>query len=221
MSLLTQPADMAPITREAVAERLKGGKVDVANLVYKWTMLACLLVSLAVLVLLIWSVLGDGLEVLTDRGLDFLTYGNSGDSTTAGMWQAIYGSFFIALFVAVVAFPLGIAAAVYIEEYAVGHLVHQPDQRQHPQPGRGAVDRLRPARPDGLREDPRGLHRRPLDHRRRPDPGRAGPAHRDHHRGRGAAGRPRQHPRGRLRGRAPPAGRSSGATSCRTPRRGS
>lgn len=118
MSLLTQPADMAPITREAVAERLKGGKVDIANAVYKWTMLACLLVSLAVLVLLIWSVLGDGLEVLSDRGLDFLTQGNSGDSTTAGMWQAIYGSFFIALFVAIVAFPLGIAAAVYIEEYA-------------------------------------------------------------------------------------------------------
>ncbi len=118
MSLLTQPADMAPITREAVAERLKGGKLDIGNAIYKWTMLACLLVSLAVLVLLIWSVLGDGLEVLTDRGLDFLTQGNSGDSTTAGMWQAIYGSFFIALFVAVVAFPLGIAAAVYIEEYA-------------------------------------------------------------------------------------------------------
>ena len=52
-------------------------------------------------------------------GLGFLTSGNSGDSTTAGMWQAIYGSFFIALFVALVAFPLGIAAAVYIEEYAV------------------------------------------------------------------------------------------------------
>ena len=31
MSVLTQPADMAPLTREAVAERLKGTKVDVAN----------------------------------------------------------------------------------------------------------------------------------------------------------------------------------------------
>ena len=100
MSLLTQPADVAPITREAVAQRLKGGKVDIASEVYKWAMLACLLVSLAILVLLIWSVLGEGLEVLLDRGTGFLTSGNSGDSTTAGMWQAIYGSFFIALFVA-------------------------------------------------------------------------------------------------------------------------
>ncbi len=118
MSVFTQPIDTAPLTRVAVAERLKGGKVDIGNAVFKWTMLSALLVSLAILLLLIFSVLGDGLEVLTDRGLDFITRGNSGDSATAGMWQAIYGSFFIALFVAVVAFPLGIAAAVYIEEYA-------------------------------------------------------------------------------------------------------
>ena len=31
MSVLTQPADMAPLTRAAVAERLKGTEVDVPN----------------------------------------------------------------------------------------------------------------------------------------------------------------------------------------------
>ena len=62
------------------------------------------------------------------------------------MWQAIFGSALIALFVVGLAFPLGIAAAVYLEEYAVGELVDPTDQRQHPQPGRGAVHRLRPAR---------------------------------------------------------------------------
>ncbi len=78
MSLLTQPADVAPMTREAVAARLKGGKVDVAEPGLQVDDAGRLLVSLAVLVLLIWSVLGDGLEVLTDRGLEFLTTGNSG-----------------------------------------------------------------------------------------------------------------------------------------------
>ena len=34
------------------------------------------------------------------------------------MWQAIYGSAWIAVFVVGFAFPLGIAAAVYMEEYA-------------------------------------------------------------------------------------------------------
>jgi phosphate transport system permease protein len=118
MSLLTQPGDVAPITRQAVAERLTGAKRDYLDSAYKWAMLTSLLVSLAILVLLILSVLGDGLDVLLDRGFGFLTTGNSSDPAAAGMWQAIYGSFFIAVFVAVLAFPLGIAAALYLEEYA-------------------------------------------------------------------------------------------------------
>jgi phosphate transport system permease protein len=118
MSLLTHPADMAPLTHEAVAERLKGGKVDLASTLYKWGMFASLAVTLAVLVLLVGSVLGAGIDVLVNRGLEFLTVGNSSDPAEAGMWQAIFGSFCIAVFVAGIAFPLGIAAAVYLEEYS-------------------------------------------------------------------------------------------------------
>lgn len=118
MSVLTQPRDNASVTQQAVAEALKGKKTDLPDTLYKYGMLSALLISMAILIVLIASVLGDGLEVLTDRGLDFLTSGNSGDPTQAGMWQAIYGSFWIAVIVAVLAFPLGIAAAVYLEEYA-------------------------------------------------------------------------------------------------------
>ena len=118
MSILSVPADTAPLTQEAVARRLKGAKTDVPNAVYKYAMLTALLISLAIIVVLVVSVVGDGLSVLTDRGLDFLTVGNSSESADAGMWQAIYGSAVIAAFVALVAFPLGIAAAVYLEEYA-------------------------------------------------------------------------------------------------------
>ena len=100
MSVLTQPADTAPLTRAAVAERLQGGKVDIGNAVFKWTMLGALWSSLAILLLL--DLLGPRRR---PRGPDrpgprLHHQGNSGDSTTAGMWQAIYGSFFIALFVA-------------------------------------------------------------------------------------------------------------------------
>lgn len=118
MSVLTQPVDHAPLTREAVAARLRGSRVDVWNAVYKWGMFATLLLSLGILVILVLSVLGDGLNVLFERGLDFLTVGNSSDPAEAGMWQAIYGSAWIAAFVVCIAFPLGIAAAVYLEEYA-------------------------------------------------------------------------------------------------------
>jgi phosphate transport system permease protein len=118
MSLLTHPADMAPLTHEAVAERLKGTKVDVPNAVYKWAMFGALAITLAILVLLIASFFGAGIEVLSNRGMGFLTVGNSSDPAEAGMWQAILGSALIAAFVAAIAFPLGIAAAVYLEEYS-------------------------------------------------------------------------------------------------------
>lgn len=118
MSIITQPGHVAGATQGAVAERLKGARTDWPNLLYKGALFTALLISLAILVVLIASVLTDGLEVLGDRGLDFLTTGNSGDPALAGMWQAIYGSFWIAAFVAALAFPLGIAAAVYLEEYA-------------------------------------------------------------------------------------------------------
>jgi phosphate transport system permease protein len=118
MAVLSQPLDAAPLTREAVAARLNGRKTGVGDAVFRWGMLAALLASLGVLVILIWTVVADGAEVLVDRGLDVITSGNSGEPGTAGMWQAIWGSFWIALFVAGLAFPLGIAAAVYLEEYA-------------------------------------------------------------------------------------------------------
>ena len=152
MSVLTQPADMAPLTRAAVAERLKGAKVDVPNTLYKWGMFASLGVTLAVLVLLVGSVFGAGIEVLLDRGLEFLTVGNSSDPAEAGMWQAIFGSALIAVFVVGLAFPLGHRRRGVPRGVLVGELADPPHQHQHPQPGRGAVHRLRPPRPVDLRE---------------------------------------------------------------------
>jgi phosphate transport system permease protein len=48
----------------------------------------------------------------------FLTQGNSSNPANYGIWQGIVGSLYIAGITAVVAFPLGIATAIYLEEYA-------------------------------------------------------------------------------------------------------
>ena len=40
------------------------------------------------------------------------------DPATVGVWPGLYGSFFIGLGVIVVSIPLGVAAAIYLEEYA-------------------------------------------------------------------------------------------------------
>jgi phosphate transport system permease protein len=86
--------------------------------VFEVALLVALLVSLVILAVLISRVLIDGLPVYTDRGWDFLDGSLSGNAARAGISQGIVGSFWIAVCVVVIAFPLGIGAAIYLEEYA-------------------------------------------------------------------------------------------------------
>ena len=103
----------------AVRRTLEGSRrSNVSGGLFRAGLLACLLISLLFLVVLLATVLVEGLGVFGDRGLDFLTTGTSGRAETAGVWQAIKGSAYIALFVVVLAFPIGVGAAVYLEEYA-------------------------------------------------------------------------------------------------------
>jgi phosphate transport system permease protein len=106
-------------TIASVRRSLEGSRrSNVAGTLFTASLLACLLISLLFLIVLIGTVLAEGLGVLGDRGLDFLTTGTSGSAATAGVWQAIKGSFYIAVIVVLLAFPIGIGASVYLEEYA-------------------------------------------------------------------------------------------------------
>jgi phosphate transport system permease protein len=105
-------------TNREVEAALMGRHMDVKGAIFKYALLAALLTSLAFLLVLLYSVVSQGLEVLAERGGSFLTSGTSSDPAEAGVWQAIKGSLIIAAFVALLAFPMGIAAAVYMEEYA-------------------------------------------------------------------------------------------------------
>jgi phosphate transport system permease protein len=48
----------------------------------------------------------------------FLTAGDSREPELAGIWGAVSGSFFTLLITLVLSFPIGVAAAVYLEEFA-------------------------------------------------------------------------------------------------------
>jgi phosphate transport system permease protein len=104
--------------RGSVASALRGSRVDVKGKAFEYALLACLLLSLVILAVLIWSIVDDGSGVYSDRGADFLDKGMSRRAPRAGISQGIIGSVWIAISVAVVAFPLGVGAAVYLEEYA-------------------------------------------------------------------------------------------------------
>jgi phosphate transport system permease protein len=105
-------------SRSTVELALRGKRRDVAGRVFAGLLLLSLLVSLFVLVTLLISVLIDAWPVLSTRGVDFLTGNLSRFESRAGVRQGLIGSLILIGFVAVIAVPLGIAAAVYLQEYA-------------------------------------------------------------------------------------------------------
>ena len=111
---------MAVMDQDAasLARSLRGHRLDWASKVFELALLASLLLALLVLIVLLADVLRDGFSVFTNRGSDFLTANLSSSARRAGVAQGIQGSLALAGLTALVAFPLGVGAAVYLEEYA-------------------------------------------------------------------------------------------------------
>jgi phosphate transport system permease protein len=107
-----------PAAAEAVRRALTGRKTDLRGVVFQVALVAALLVGVAVLVTLLVDVFNRGYGVLQERGTDFLTSNLSSLPSRAGVAQGLVGSLMLMGFVVVIAFPIGIAAAIYMEEYA-------------------------------------------------------------------------------------------------------
>ncbi|MGI8534107.1 MAG: phosphate ABC transporter permease PstA [Candidatus Limnocylindrales bacterium] len=105
-------------TTEAVRRRLAGGRVDLASYLFQATLFLSLMAALGILVVLLVDVVGGALPVFAERGLDFLTAPTSSDAGQAGVAQGIFGSVVLTVTVAVLAMPIGVGAAIYLEEYA-------------------------------------------------------------------------------------------------------
>jgi phosphate transport system permease protein len=105
-------------TRSTVRLALSGRRVDVSGRVFSALLLLSLLISLAVLLVLLATVLVDAWPVLSERGTDFLTSNLSHFESRAGVRQGLIGSLILIAFVGVFAVPLGIGAAIYLQEYA-------------------------------------------------------------------------------------------------------
>jgi phosphate transport system permease protein len=105
-------------TRELVARRLRGGGTDWRGFVLEGLLLLTLLISLGVLFVLLADTIARALPVLVDRPLEFLTSPLSARPARAGIVQAIISSVTITVLVVALAIPVGIGAAIYLEEYA-------------------------------------------------------------------------------------------------------
>jgi len=95
--------------------RTKSGATRVKDLSFRGGMLLCLLLSAVVLVTLIVDVLLDALPVLGTR---IFTNFPSSNSDIAGLQPAIFGTLWIIGVCAVFIVPIGVATAIYLEEYA-------------------------------------------------------------------------------------------------------
>lgn len=115
---MTTIGSAATTTSTSVRRSLARTRPDVAGMVFEGLLLVTLLFTLAVLAVLLADVGSRALPVFTERGVDFFTSPLSADPAKAGIAQGLVGTFLIAVLVAVFAFPLGIATAVYLEEYA-------------------------------------------------------------------------------------------------------
>lgn len=97
---------------------LTGTRRDWVGTLFLLLLLASLLFTLAILFILIADVVLRAIPVFQDRGVGFLTSTLSSNPARAGVAQGLIGTFVLALLVPVFAFPIGVATAIYLEEYA-------------------------------------------------------------------------------------------------------
>lgn len=101
-------------------ETLESRGADIRGSLFRFAIAGTLFISLLIIAVLLLDVVTDGWGQLSTRLGPFLqgTLRSRSIDDQLGVHQGLYGSFWIAVFVAVIAFPTGIAAAIYLEEYA-------------------------------------------------------------------------------------------------------
>lgn len=115
---MTTIGSSATATAATVHAQLVTGRRDYRGTIFLLLLLGSLLLSLAILFVLLADVLTKALPVYADRGIGFLTSPLSSNPGKAGIVQGLVGTALLGLVVAVVAFPSGLATAIYLEEYA-------------------------------------------------------------------------------------------------------
>ena len=105
-------------TSEIVQRSLRRKRIDLAGQIFQILLLLGLLISLLFLVVLLFDIVSKAIPTFQERGADIVTGTVSSLPERAGVSQGISGSLMLVAFVVVIAFPLGIGAAIYLEEYA-------------------------------------------------------------------------------------------------------
>ncbi len=118
MALTTPAAFGGSIAADQVRRQLTGRRSDVTGRLFQALLILALAASVLILVVLVWDMAVTGQAPLTERLGDFLTGSLRSQPEASGILQGLRGTFYIGVFTVVVAFPMGVAAAIYLEEFA-------------------------------------------------------------------------------------------------------
>jgi phosphate transport system permease protein len=106
-----------PVSAPLSADLRKRRGADTSGQLFKGLLWLALVLAVAMVGAVLWSVSTDGWSLVSDRLWSFLRNPSSATPELAGVAQGIRGSVILAGIVAAT-FPLGIGAAVYLEELA-------------------------------------------------------------------------------------------------------
>ena len=134
----TDPSGIQPPSRER----------KFREIAFKYGILGCLSIGLIVLAVILYDVAirQDGFSTLFQTG--FFTENASSVARDSGIYPALIGTLWLMAVCILFIVPIGVATAVYLEEYADRDALVQPLHRaEHPEPRRRALDHLRHPRP--------------------------------------------------------------------------
>ena len=106
------------ITRSEVHQTITRQSKHLPSIALGVVLLIAVSFTLLTLFALLARIVTQAIPALTEKGTGFLTDTIGSEASKVGIWPGLFGSFGIGLGVLVIAVPLGVGAAIYLEEYA-------------------------------------------------------------------------------------------------------
>jgi len=116
MAIVTE--SQRSITRSEVHQTITRQSKHLPSIALGVVLLIAVSFTLLTLFALLARIVTQAIPALTEKGTGFLTDTIGSEAGKVGIWPGLFGSFGIGLGVLVIAVPLGVGAAIYLEEYA-------------------------------------------------------------------------------------------------------
>lgn len=118
MTILSTTAAGSTSAADSVRAALHRRERDVTGWALSIAMLITMLFTIFVLTALLLSVFSEARPLLAERKTDFVTRSIGSNPDTMGIWSGLFGTIVIGVLVLLIAIPIGVAAAIYLEEYS-------------------------------------------------------------------------------------------------------